>query len=340
MEKDINRQHAQTSEHPEQVVRYRGAPVVTLAMIDALHGRPSGTAQRTLQANRRRLTANEDYYPIDYAEKDVLHTFGIEVPPRGLTLMSESGYLLLTKTFRDDKAWEIQRMLVRNYFRARPLLDGADAARPGNLPDLKAMPILAYELDRLRRAVQIITSAAKQDIHTGLPKSWEKKLQQEPLQRTITPRTVPDPDSLEQSIWNDLLQLAGARAPETIQRGALPRMWAFLNHMNRYYTGGSVSISTKKTKMLPQLVGPVQPAASVLHLPLHAALPKRIVAILDSGAEEGITNVAALTNYTQKQLLAFPNVGRNTIAVVEAKLGEYGLRLGMSPDEVVDASKT
>ncbi len=37
--------------------------------------------------------------------------------------MTESGYLMLVKSFTDDLAWEVQRQLVSSYFRVRQLVD-------------------------------------------------------------------------------------------------------------------------------------------------------------------------------------------------------------------------
>lgn len=101
------------------IIEYQGQRVVTLAMIDQVHQRPEGTARRTFSDNRNRLIEGEDFYLIDYSQKDVLRTFGIEVPPRGLTVFAESGYLMLVKTFSDDLAWQVQRQLVKGYFKAK-----------------------------------------------------------------------------------------------------------------------------------------------------------------------------------------------------------------------------
>lgn len=40
--------------------------------------------------------------------------------PNGLTLVTESGYLLLVKSFTDDLAWQIQKQLVNAYFKVVP----------------------------------------------------------------------------------------------------------------------------------------------------------------------------------------------------------------------------
>ena len=44
--------------------------------------------------------------------------FGINAP-NGLTLITESGYYMIVKSFTDDLAWQVQRELVKNYFGAK-----------------------------------------------------------------------------------------------------------------------------------------------------------------------------------------------------------------------------
>ena len=43
-----------------------------------------------------------------------------------MTLITESGYLMLVKSFTDDLAWEVQRELVKGYFRVKKSLSGAE----------------------------------------------------------------------------------------------------------------------------------------------------------------------------------------------------------------------
>lgn len=118
-------------------VEYRGQRVVTLAMIDEVHGRPEGTASAAYLRNKDRFVEGVDTYLIEYSENNVLRPFGVDVPFRGLRVFSETGYLMLTKPFNDDLAWQVQRELVNSYFRTRaPLTEiemiaamAADAVR-------------------------------------------------------------------------------------------------------------------------------------------------------------------------------------------------------------------
>lgn len=107
--------------HTLPLVEYQGQRVVTFAMIDRAHDRKPGTAKRTWQAHRDRFIEGEDYFPLT---RDVIRTefpkgvFDARAP--GGIVLTESGYLILTKSLNDELAWQIQRYLVRHYFRAVP----------------------------------------------------------------------------------------------------------------------------------------------------------------------------------------------------------------------------
>lgn len=94
------------------VVEYDGQRVVTLGMVDALHQRPEGTARKRYNDNKRHFVEGEDYF---VRNSDEARELGFTAP-NGLTLLTESGYAMLAKSFTDDLAWQVQRQLVRSYF--------------------------------------------------------------------------------------------------------------------------------------------------------------------------------------------------------------------------------
>ena len=97
----------------------RDQHVLTLAMIDKVHSRPEGTARRNFTENKSRLIEGQDYFVITReSPMNEIRPLG-NIPPKGVTLVTESGYLLLVKSFTDDLAWQIQRELVNVYFRAK-----------------------------------------------------------------------------------------------------------------------------------------------------------------------------------------------------------------------------
>lgn len=93
---------------------YSGKRVVTLKEIDTVHERPEGTARKRFNDNRKHFIEGVDYFVRNSDE--ALKEFCI-VAPNGLTLITESGYLMLVKSFTDDLAWSVQRQLVNSYFR-------------------------------------------------------------------------------------------------------------------------------------------------------------------------------------------------------------------------------
>ncbi|WP_311538324.1 ORF6N domain-containing protein [uncultured Anaerococcus sp.] len=99
---------------------YNNQPVVTFKDIDLVHERPDGTASRNFRTNKKHFIENLDFYyiNIDKCKSDEIRRFGIE-SPRGGYLFTESGYLMLVKSFTDDLAWQVQRQLVNSYFRLK-----------------------------------------------------------------------------------------------------------------------------------------------------------------------------------------------------------------------------
>ena len=103
-----------------QVKEWNGQRVVTLADIDKVHERPDGTAKRNWNENKKHLIKDEDYFLA--TRKELSTKFVPNKPLKGnpnieVVLLTESGYLLLVKSFTDDLAWEVQRKLVNSYFR-------------------------------------------------------------------------------------------------------------------------------------------------------------------------------------------------------------------------------
>lgn len=101
------------------VIEYQNHRVVTLPMIDKVHQRPEDTAGRRFRENRNRFIKGEDYFQISSGE--IRRNYPDAIPTalhrKDVVLMTESGYLMLVKVFTDDLSWQVQRKLVKNYFR-------------------------------------------------------------------------------------------------------------------------------------------------------------------------------------------------------------------------------
>jgi len=99
------------------VKEYNGQRVITLKDVDTVHQRPEGTARKRFNDNKKHFIEGVDFFVRNSDE--AREEFGITAP-NGLTLITESGYLMLVKSFTDDLAWIVQRQLVNTYFRATP----------------------------------------------------------------------------------------------------------------------------------------------------------------------------------------------------------------------------
>ena len=122
-------------EQPLEVKEWQGQRVITFKDVDRVHQRPDGTARKRFNDNRKHFISNVDYFLVkredvvrngstkafsSMSEKRTLDEIRpLEIPPKGLTLLTESGYLMLAKSLTDDLAWDVQRALVNNYFRGR-----------------------------------------------------------------------------------------------------------------------------------------------------------------------------------------------------------------------------
>lgn len=128
------------------VKEFNGVRVVTFKDIDELHQRPDGTARRNFNANKERFIEGEDYFKV-CANEIRMHKI-VEISDKAhedIVLVTESGYLMITKSFKDELAWQIHRELVNIYFRAKK----AETALQNLSPQLQAMISLEVRQNNL-----------------------------------------------------------------------------------------------------------------------------------------------------------------------------------------------
>lgn len=103
--------------HEIAVKEIDGNPVVTFKDIDELHDRPEGTARKRFNDNKERFIEKEDYYKICASEIRTNKIMDISNKThQDIVFLTQTGYLMLAKSFTDDLAWHIQRELVNSYF--------------------------------------------------------------------------------------------------------------------------------------------------------------------------------------------------------------------------------
>ncbi|SER18739.1 ORF6N domain-containing protein [Rosenbergiella nectarea] len=124
------------------LVEYKGQRVVTFTMIDQAHQRPEGTARKSFNRHRSRFTEGRHFFVLT-ASVLCTQSFIDLFPPHTskAIVVTEMGYLLLTKPFSDDLAWQVQEQLVENYFRPNPHFSDIRPVLIPSLEELEAMPL-------------------------------------------------------------------------------------------------------------------------------------------------------------------------------------------------------
>lgn len=142
------------NDHEITPLVYNGQRVLTFKMIDKIHSKPDGSARKRFADNRERFIENEDYFigkPTEIYEESVLRTY--QNKDIKIALLTESGYLLLVKSFTDDFAWKTQRLLIKCYFKIK-----SDKSQlPQTFPE--ALRLLADQVERN----QVLESKIEED---------------------------------------------------------------------------------------------------------------------------------------------------------------------------------
>lgn len=118
--KNMNENSIQVLSNQLQVKEWEGQRVITFQDIDTVHQRPRGTASRNFRENRDKFIEGTDFFKICADEIRRHNVMEISNMARDfVTVLTESGYLMIVKSLNDDLAWTVQRLLVNYYFRAK-----------------------------------------------------------------------------------------------------------------------------------------------------------------------------------------------------------------------------
>nr|DAK40333.1 MAG TPA: hypothetical protein [Caudoviricetes sp.] len=103
-----------------EVKEYEGLRVVTAWDIAKVHGREVKRINEIFKNNIDKFILKEDYFfltPNEFSGSFKTTQDFIPNNVKEIPLFTESGYLMLVKTFTDDLSWDIQRQLIKTYFR-------------------------------------------------------------------------------------------------------------------------------------------------------------------------------------------------------------------------------
>lgn len=174
-----------------QVKEWAGQRVITFQDIDTVHQRPRGTASRNFRENRDKFIEGTDYFkvsPDDFRraieEMDIRQS-------NVVTVLTESGYLMIVKSLHDDLAWAVQRELVNTYFKAKEYaaqVEETTVSLVNHETILRAAAIMATCPDSTRYVVNLL--------------------------RNIDPN-IDNPSTVTVQVADELVEIPHLPAPET-----------------------------------------------------------------------------------------------------------------------------
>lgn len=139
-----------TVENTEMQIReYNGQRVVTFKDIDTVHCNKKDTAKRNFSRNKKHFIEDIDFIVAtrEKLKRDNLTLLNISIPTRGITLLTETGYLMIAKSLTDDLSWQVQRQLVNTYFKVKEQqeIKLEDTAKPEPLTEFPNYPTPVFQ---------------------------------------------------------------------------------------------------------------------------------------------------------------------------------------------------
>lgn len=155
-----------------EIKEYNSERVITAWDIAKLHGRDVREVNQQFNRNIKNLIEKEDYFVVNrnnispsdsviQKSHKVIQDF-IPNNVKGIILFTQSGYLLLAKTFTDKRSWDIQRRLVKSYFKIQELKEKMESGeleiKNTQLKEINDKPTELQEYN-LKRAELMIKAA-------------------------------------------------------------------------------------------------------------------------------------------------------------------------------------
>ena len=124
-------------EDTELAIReYNWQRVVTFKDIDTVHKNKIGTARRNFNRNKKHFVEGEDFFCLTRGISNETNSYirNITIPNKGITVLTETGYLMIVKSLTGDLSWKVQRQLVNTYFKVKEQEKPVLQAEPMEFP--------------------------------------------------------------------------------------------------------------------------------------------------------------------------------------------------------------
>ena len=157
---------ATINNHDLIIKEHTNQRVITFKDIDAIHERPDGTAKRNFNTNKEYFIKGEDYHEItkrEFSTNFVPNSKERGNPDLTVVLITETGYLMLVKSFTDKLAWKVQRELVKSYFKTNSISQSAlPTTQSTQIPS--ASDIALYYLTEAMKSITTAQSNAEKEL--------------------------------------------------------------------------------------------------------------------------------------------------------------------------------
>ena len=158
------------------VKEYKNQRVVTVWDISEVHNKEVKRINELFNRNKERFLKDYDYFsltPTEFSESFKTSQNFIPNNVKKINVFTESGYLLLTKTFSDDLSWEIQRILISSYFKIKELTTPRTFVEALRLAADQAEQIEKLELDNKIKQQRILEMEPKENYYDKILQSKE-----------------------------------------------------------------------------------------------------------------------------------------------------------------------
>lgn len=149
-------EYVRINDYELSIKEYRNQRVVTARDIAELHGKPIKKVNEVFKNNEKHFILNEDYFIIGKNSKVLstdLENHFTSNRQKEIYLFTETGYLMLTKTFKDDLSWDVHRQLVNTYFKMKQLAH-KNETQPINRNEIQSLDIMELMIKEMKNEKQ------------------------------------------------------------------------------------------------------------------------------------------------------------------------------------------
>ena len=171
---------------------YNGVPVLTSWDIAKIHEKENRRINENFKNVKEKLVLNEDYFALtrkEISESNISIQKKIPNNVKTIYLFTEMGYLMLSKTFSDEFSWQIQRELIKNYFKLKKLKNALENGEIEIVPKSQPKPYSPSEYELTNQKIEMMkTENEKEKLKLELGNSFERiadKIINEKMKNTL-----------------------------------------------------------------------------------------------------------------------------------------------------------